>query len=118
MSSPGRRGAPPLSEPARTREARGEPAAAPPQLLFFYSARSGHSRRVDGFLAQVLQRRRNHDTFLVRRLEFEQHRDLARRCGVSQPPALVVVEDKRVRLQIERPRGCTEIQEALAPWLR
>jgi hypothetical protein len=33
-----------------------------PGLLFFHSPTEGSSRRVEGFLAQVLQRRRNHET--------------------------------------------------------
>ena len=38
-----------------------------PKLVFFYSPRSGRCRRVEAFVAQVLQRRRNHETFeLVR----------------------------------------------------
>lgn len=88
-----------------------------PQLLFFYDDRSGQSRRVEGFLAQVLQRRRNHGSFRIQRLEYERYAELARRCGVSELPALVVVEQKRVRVRVERPRGCVEIREALAPWL-
>jgi hypothetical protein len=36
-----------------------------PRLVFVYSDSSGLSRRADGFLAQVLQRRRNHETFAV-----------------------------------------------------
>ena len=39
-----------------------------PRLVFFHSAASGHCRRVEGFLAQVLQRRRNHGTFKVVRV--------------------------------------------------
>jgi hypothetical protein len=40
-----------------------------PSLLFFFDARSGRSRRVEGFLAQVLQHRRNHDTFHLYRID-------------------------------------------------
>ena len=36
-----------------------------PRLVFFYSRQSGRSRRAEGFLAQVLQRRRNFETFDV-----------------------------------------------------
>src|SRR5436305_9565266 len=36
-----------------------------PGLVYFHSKTSGRSRRVEGYLAQVLQRRRNHDTFKV-----------------------------------------------------
>ena len=41
------------------------PLADQPRLVFFHSSLSGHCRRVEGFLAQVLQRRRNHGTFNV-----------------------------------------------------
>ena len=92
-------------------------SATRPQLLFFGSESSGPSRRAEGFLAQVLQRRHNHNTFEILRIDYEARPELARRCGVEGPPALVVVQDKRVQLRIERPRGCSEIQKALAPWL-
>jgi thioredoxin-like negative regulator of GroEL len=93
-------------------------AQAKPTLVFFYSPRSGSSRRVEGFLAQVLQRRRNHDTFILRRIDYEAHGDLAARLGVAQPPAIVVVEAKRVRARLERPRGCVDIKATLTPWLK
>ena len=89
-----------------------------PTLLFFYSPTSGRSRRAEAFLAQVLQRRRNHDTFSLVRIEYESRPDLAVRCGVEEAPALVVVEAKHVRARLEHPRGCTEIHSLLAPWLK
>jgi hypothetical protein len=46
-------------------------AVSAPQLVFFYSPRSGQSRRADGFLAQVLQRRHNHETFTLVRVDVE-----------------------------------------------
>ena len=95
-----------------------EVAHKPPTLLFFHSTTSGQSRRVEGFLAQVLQRRHNHDTFSLVRIEYESRPELAARCGVQQPPALVVIEEKQVRARLEHPRGCTAIQALLAPWLK
>lgn len=89
-----------------------------PKLVFFYSDRSGRSRRAEGYLAQVLQRRRNHDTFQLHRIDYNTRPDLAQRCGIQNPPALVVIANKRVQACVEQPRGCTEIQKALAPWLR
>ena len=89
-----------------------------PQLLFFYDQTSGQARRVEGFIAQVLQRRRNHDTFKLHRIDCHSRADLARRCSIERFPALVVVENKRVQARIEQPRGCAEIRTALAPWLR
>ena len=121
-----------VSRPATHRK-RGEPAVAAgakparrgslngterPTLLFFYSPTSGESRRVEGFLAQVLQRRRNHDTFTLQRVNYQERPDLAARLGVNGVSAIVVVEAKRVRARLERPRGCAELTTALAPWLR
>ena len=88
-----------------------------PGLVFFYSSLSGHCRRVEGFLAQVLQRRRNHDTFKLYRVDEQQRPDLLERFGVDTVPTLVVVEDKQVRARLDRPRGCREIERFLAPWL-
>jgi len=92
--------------------------AAKPMLVFFYSQLSGGSRRTEGFLAQVLQRRQNHETFTLRRVEYEKHLDLAARLGVEQPPTLLVIEGKRVRAKLELPRGCVAITKLLAPWLK
>lgn len=89
-----------------------------PTLVFLYSPTSGGSRRAEGFLAQVLQRRRNHETFTLRRVNYEEQPDLAARLGVESAPAIVVIEEKRVRARLERPRGCAELTVALAPWLK
>ena len=88
-----------------------------PRLVFFYSPESGHCRRVDGFLAQVLQQRRNHDTFRLYRVDHEQHPELVERFNVERVPTLYVVEGKLVRARLEEPRGCRDIQRFLSPWL-
>ena len=109
-----------LSAPPGTRPTP-EPAselAAKPTLVFVYSATSGASRRVEGFLAQVLQRRRNHDTFTVRRVDCERHPELVERLGIEAAPAIVVIEARHVRARLERPRGCVDIKETLAQWLK
>jgi len=89
-----------------------------PTLVFFYSRRSGSSRRVEGYLAQVLQRRSNHDTFILHRVECETHPDLAERFRVGELPTLLVIEQNRVQARLERPRGCAQITDTLAPWLK
>ncbi len=89
-----------------------------PGLVFFHSPRSGPSRRVEGFLAQVLQRRGNHETFRLYRVAPEERPDLATRFGVDQIPTLVVVDEKHVRGRLERPRGCDDIESFLSPWLK
>jgi thioredoxin-like negative regulator of GroEL len=88
-----------------------------PRLVFFHSALSGNCRRVEGFLAQVLQRRRNHGTFNVVRVAEEERPDLLERFKIETVPTLIVVEDKAVKGRLERPRGCREIEGFLAPWL-
>jgi thioredoxin-like negative regulator of GroEL len=90
---------------------------AKPGLVFFHSSLSGHCRRVEGFLAQVLQRRRNHETFKLYVVEENDRPDLVERFGVATMPTLVVVEGKAVRAKLEKPRGCREIERFLAPWL-
>ena len=89
-----------------------------PRLIFFTSALSGQCRRVEGFLAQVLQRRRNHGTFRVLVVDEDERPDLVSRFGVTGLPTLVVVEARRERARLEQPRGCREIEELLAPWAR
>jgi thioredoxin-like negative regulator of GroEL len=88
-----------------------------PGLVFFHSAVSGKCRRVEGYIAQVLQRRRNHDTFKYYAVAREQRPDLVEKFGIVEMPTLVVVEDKIVRARLESPRGCRDIETFLAPWL-
>jgi thioredoxin-like negative regulator of GroEL len=88
-----------------------------PRLVFFHSSISGQCRRVEGFLAQVLQRRQNHSTFKLLRVAEEERPDLLARFDVAAVPTIVVVEGKRVRGRLVRPRGCREIEGFLAPWL-
>jgi thioredoxin-like negative regulator of GroEL len=72
---------------------------------------------VEGFVAQVLQRRHNHHSFLLRRIDADRNPDLAERFHVDQLPTLIVVADKQVQARLEVPRGCAEISSALAAWL-
>jgi thioredoxin-like negative regulator of GroEL len=102
------------SASAEASQAKAKPK---PGLVFFHSALSGQCRRVEGFLAQVLQRRRNHETFKLYVVEESDRPDLVERFGVELIPTLVVVEGKAVRAKLERPRGCREIERFLAPWL-
>lgn len=95
-----------------------ESATVRPSLMFFFSPTSGASRRVEGFLAQVLQRRSNHATFELRYLDADAHAELAQRLGVVQVPTVLVLEGGRVEVRVEQPRGAAELRTALAPWLR
>jgi thioredoxin 2 len=91
---------------------------ARPGLVFFHSSRSGRCRRVEAFLAQVLQQRRNHSTFKLYRVDLEEQPDLVRRFDVEGLPTLVVIEEKRVTARLEQPRGFKDIRSFLDPWLQ
>ena len=91
--------------------------AARPKLVFFFSETSGPCRRVEGYLAQVLQRRANHDTFAIYFVDANERPDLVERFRVDRLPTLLVVEERRVRGRVVAPRGCREIEAFLASWL-
>jgi thioredoxin-like negative regulator of GroEL len=93
-------------------------AATSPRLVFFHSSLSGHCRRVEGFLAQVLQRRRNHETFNVVHVAEEDRPDLLAHFKIQTVPTLIVVDGQRVAGRLERPRGCRDIEGFLQPWLQ
>jgi len=88
-----------------------------PRLVFFYSPLSGRCRRVEGFIAQVLQRRRNHDTFELLRVPVDRRPDLAEKFRVEQVPTICVVDGRKLRRTIVAPRGCRELERELEPWL-
>lgn len=99
-------------------------AAAPvqlverPRLVFFYSSVSGRCRRAEGFLAQVLQRRHNHDTFALHRVSVDKHPEVATRFKVNAVPSILVVDGRRVVRRITSVPGCRELERELAPWLK
>jgi thioredoxin-like negative regulator of GroEL len=89
-----------------------------PRLAFFYSAVSGRCRRVEGFLAQVLQRRGNHKTFRIYRVPVEVRPDLHERHKIDRLPTLAVIQGKKVVGRLEQPRACREIEGFLSPWMK
>ena len=93
-------------------------ANSKPRLLFFYSARDGRARRVEGYIAQVLQHRRNHDTFVVHNIEVSARPDLRERFRVDGELTLIVVHGRATRARLDRPRNAKMITEFLEPWLR
>jgi thioredoxin-like negative regulator of GroEL len=65
----------------------------------------------------VLQRRANHATFELERIEAKENPDVHESFGIDALPTLVVVEDGRIRGRIADPAGCKAIEGFLAPWL-
>jgi thioredoxin-like negative regulator of GroEL len=88
-----------------------------PRLVFFFSKASGRSRRVEGYLSQVLQRRRNHASFELLNVDVDENSDLAERFAIDEVPTIVVIEQKRVQGRLASPRGCRDIEQLLSPWL-
>ena len=88
-----------------------------PRLVFFTSTVSGPCRRIEGYLAQVLQRGRNHQTFHFTSVAREKRPDLVEKFRVVTMPTLVVIEDRKVRARLEGSFGCPEIESFLEPWL-
>ena len=103
-----------MSELAHAHDA--QPTPTKPKLVVFHSPRSGRCRRVEGFIAQVLQHRSNHDTFDVVRVSVEKRPDLAEKFCVETVPTLCVVEGRRLRKRIT-PGGARDLERELAPWL-
>ena len=89
-----------------------------PRLVFFHSKRDGRSRRVEGFIAQVLQRRSNHDTFVLHEVEVSERPDIAERFGINEVPTLLLIADRRVQKRLAQPKSCRQTEELLQPWLR
>ena len=89
-----------------------------PRLVFFYSPQSGRCRRVEGFIAQVLQRRWNHDTstwsgYRSTGGRIWRRSSASRRCRRSASS-----RSGSCGRRIVAPRGCRELERELEPWLR
>ena len=72
-----------------------------PGLVYFHSSRSGKCRRIEGYIAQVLQHRRNHDTFKYYAVAQEQRPDLLEKFQIELTPTLVVLEGKLITAKLE-----------------
>jgi thioredoxin-like negative regulator of GroEL len=88
-----------------------------PRLVFFTASTSGQCRRVESWIAQVLQHRRNHLKVKLVTVDAEARPELLERFRVERLPTLVVVEEKIAKARLECPRGTREITSMLAPWL-
>lgn len=86
--------------------------------MYFHSSRSGKCRRIEGYIAQVLQHRRNHDTFKYYAVAQEERPDLLEKFAVELTPTIVVFESKTIAARLESPRGPKDIERFLQPWLR
>ena len=88
-----------------------------PKLLYFYSPKSGPSRRVEAFLDQVLQERSNHEVFSRGRVDVDRTPQLAEHFEVED-----AARDRRARRRpvVRKVEGRVSvgcIRDALSPWL-
>jgi thioredoxin-like negative regulator of GroEL len=89
-----------------------------PGLVYFHSSRSGKCRRIEGYIAQVLQHRRNHETFKYYAVAQEERPDLLEKFGIELTPTIVVLERHSIAARLESPSGSKEIERFLQPWLK
>lgn len=92
-------------------------AEARPKLVFVYGRASGPSRRMEAFLAQILQHRHNHETFDVVRVCAETHPRFLTRLAVTAVPTLFAIEDGKIQVRLDAPKGRAQVRAALSPWL-
>lgn len=88
-----------------------------PLLLLFAEYTSGQSRRMDGFVAHVLQRRHNHGSFRYRIVLKEQRPDLFERFHIDESPTLVIVDEGAVQARLAGYHRPSDVEKLLAPWL-
>lgn len=88
-----------------------------PRLVVFTSPKSGLCRQVEGWVAHVMQVRRNRQKIKLVTVDADARPDLVERFRVEQLPTLFVVENKIARAKLERPRGVLQINALVAPWL-
>jgi thioredoxin-like negative regulator of GroEL len=90
---------------------RSMPKDTPPLLLFFSSARSGPSRRMESLLAHIARKERHR--LRVMQVDVDERRDVADRLGVAEAPTLVLVRGKRAVARIEGRASAPSIEAML-----
>jgi thioredoxin-like negative regulator of GroEL len=84
-------------------------------LVFFANERSGPARRMESLIAHVARKER--ERLRVTRVDVDSRPDLARRFGVSDVPALVLVKDKRAVARLDGRSSAPRIERMLEPFL-
>jgi thioredoxin-like negative regulator of GroEL len=84
-------------------------------LIFFTQERSGPARRMESLLAHIARKERAR--LRVARVDVDRRPDLASRFGVSEVPALVLVDDNRAVARIDGRSSAPKIERMLEPFL-
>ena len=82
-----------------------------PLLLFFSSARSGPSRRMESLLAHIARKERHR--LRVVQIDVDERGDVARRLGVDVAPTLVLMRGKHPIARIEGRASAPRIEAML-----
>ena len=82
-----------------------------PQLVFFFSAQSGPSRRMESLLAHVERKERGR--LRIRRVDVGEHPRLVKKFGVEQVPTLVFVKNKAAVARIDGRASMPQIERLL-----
>jgi thioredoxin 1 len=82
-----------------------------PMLVFFWSARSGPARRMESLLAHL--ERKERDRLRVRRVDADDHAELAEQFRIDVIPTLVLVKDKRVVARLDGRTSAPKIEQML-----
>ena len=88
---------------------------ARPLLVFFSHQRSGPARRMESLLAHLARKERHR--LRVTRVDVEDRPELARRFGVREVPALVLVKDRRAVARLDGRTSAPRIEQMLEPHL-
>jgi thioredoxin-like negative regulator of GroEL len=88
---------------------------ARPLLVFFANERSGPARRMESLIAHVARKER--ERLRVARVDVDERPDLAKRFGVADVPALVLVKDKRAVARLDGRSSAPRIERMLEPFL-
>jgi thioredoxin 1 len=75
------------------------PNDARPLLVFFTSRRSGPARRMESLLAHIARKER--DLLRVRKVDVDEHPEIAQRFKIAEVPSLALVKGRRVVARLE-----------------
>lgn len=86
-----------------------------PMLVFFWSARSGPARRMESLLAHL--ERKERERLRIRRVDVDEHPDLAEHFQVDVVPTLVLVKGGHAVSRLDGRTSAPKIEAMLEPHL-
>lgn len=84
-------------------------------LVFYHSAKCGHSRRMDSIVDHFMRTHRGH--LKVAKVDIDDRPDLAKRFSVSSAPSLLMLVDLKEVARIEGRTTLPDMKDAFEPFL-